>query len=211
MPARNHADDAAFGSGPVRGVTPPLLPTLMMAAILGAASYFCHEPVTVEAPAPVLATAVAAAPEAVVDAPFIPASLAFQTQFPMIVGAKVQLQAEATPVLQPHKAPARPARLAAPRRAEPARVVAKVVQDKATPVADRPLPFAAEADETPESVAAADDGVLPMIALPFVPTIRAVTQASAAAGAFVGAKGVALGAETANLGAAMTGWVGGLR
>ncbi|MCJ2036512.1 hypothetical protein [Methylobacterium sp. J-068] len=225
MAARTHADDAAFGSEPARGVTPPLLPTLMMAAILGAASYFCHEPAVIEAPVP--ATAVASAPEAVADAPFIPAPLAFQTQFPMIVAAR----AEAVAVVQPHKAPVRSARIAAPRRADP-RVVAratvekaptdKAATEKAALAPEKALPFAAEAEEPATSVAASDDGILPEIALPFAPTIRAVTRASAAAGAFMGAKGAALGTfvgakgavlgtETATLGAAVSGWVDGLR
>ncbi|KQQ44405.1 hypothetical protein ASF58_20935 [Methylobacterium sp. Leaf125] len=234
-------DQAAFESGSARGVTPPLLPTLAMAAILGGASYLCQEPAIV-APASVPATAVAAAPEATAETPFIPAPLAFQAQFPLVIVA----QAEAT--AQVHRTGPRPARLAAPRRFEnPRLAVAKVAPtaDKASqgsekvPQAfarppqgrEKALPFVAEA-EVSHAAAEGDEGVLPGIglpdvtlpdiALPFAPTIRAVTQAGAAAGAFMGAKtaaagtfvsaqGAALGAGTATLGAAVSGWVGRLR
>lgn len=226
MSACTPPDHAAFESGASRGVTPPLLPTLMMAVILGAASYFCHEPAAVQAPAPVLATAVASAPVATAEAPFIPAPLAFQTQFPMIVLA----QAEPAPAAQAHKA-ARPARIAAARRVESPRAVTRTLDkgpDRAPSTPDKPLPFAAE--DAPGTVAASDEGVLPdiappEIALPFAPTIRAVTQAGvaasqvgAAAGAYMdakaaalGAKSAALGAETVSLGAAVSGWVERLR
>lgn len=241
-------DQAAFESGSARGVTPPLLPTLAMAAILGAASYLCQEPAIV-APASVPATAVAAAPEATAETPFIPAPLAFQAQFPLVIVA------QAEPTAQAHRTGPRPARLAAPRRFEnPRLAVAKVAAtaDKASQGSDkasqgsekvpqafaRPpqgrekaLPFVAEA-EVSHAAAEGDEGVLPGIglpdvtlpdiALPFAPTIRAVTQAGAAAGAFMGAKtaaagtfvsaqGAALGAGTATLGAAVSGWVGRLR
>jgi hypothetical protein len=199
---------SAFDTGTARGVTPPLLPTLMMAVILGAASYLCHEPgrepaaVAPTASAP--ATAVATAPQAVAATPYIPAPLAFQTQFPMVVLA----QAEPTPAVQAHKAlPRAAARLAAPRRLDAARVAGKAPAATAT---DKPLPFMPEA-EADGTVAAADDGILPEVALPFAPTIRAVTRAGAAAGAFVGAGGAAIGAETATLGAAVSGWVERLR
>ncbi|KQU29329.1 hypothetical protein ASG63_17760 [Methylobacterium sp. Leaf94] len=234
-------DQTAFESGSARGVTPPLLPTLAMAVILGAASYLCHEPAPV-APASVPATAVAAAPEATAVAPFIPAPLAFQSQFPLVIVA------QAEPAAQAHRTLPRPARLAAPRGFEHPRLAAAKVApttDKAPQVSERApqaparppqvrekaLPSAAEA-EVSHAAAEGDEGVLPGIglpdatlpdlALPFAPTIRAVTQAGAAAGAFMGAKtaaagtfvsdqSAALGAETATLGAAVSGWIGRLR
>ncbi|MCI9882584.1 MULTISPECIES: hypothetical protein [Methylobacterium] len=182
-------------------MTPPLLPTLMMAVILGAASYLCHEPAAVAPPASVPATAVAAAPEAEAETLHIPAPLAFQTQFPLAMVA----QAEPAPVVQAHRSTPRTAtRLTAPRRVEAPRVAVK------TSPADKPLPFVAEV-EAASAVSDGDEGVLPEAALPFAPTIRAVTRASAAAGAFVGAQGAALGAGTASLGAAVSGWVERLR
>jgi len=194
---------SAFDTGTARGVTPPLLPTLVMAILLGGASYLCHEPTAAAPPASVPATAVAAAPEAVVETTHIPAPLAFQTQFPLVVVA----QAEPAPVVQAHRAMPRTATrlVVAPRRVEAPRVIGK-----AAPAADKPLPFVAEV-EAASAAADADEGVLPEVALPFAPTIRAVTRASAAAGAFMGAQGAALGAETATLGAAVSGWVERLR
>ncbi len=194
---------SAFETGTARGVTPPLLPTLVMAILLGGASYLCHEPTAAAPPASVPATAVAAAPEAVVETPHIPAPLAFQTQFPLVVVA----QAEPAPVVQAHRALPRTATrlVVAPRRVEAPRVVGK-----AAPAADKPLPFVAEV-EAASATADGDEGVLPEVALPFAPTIRAVTRASAAAGALMGAQGAALGAETATLGATISGWVERLR
>ena len=56
---------------------------------------------------------------------------------------------------------------------------------------------------------------LPDVALPFAPTIRAFSRASAAAGAFVVDKSAAAGAfvgdKGVTLGAAVSGWVGRLR
>ena len=222
MSACTPPEHATLDSVSSRGVTPPLLPTLAMAAILGAASYLCHEPAAVAPPAPVsaatLATAVAAAPASVAEAPFIPAPLAFQVQFPQ---TPVPMVAEADPArAAPAHRAARPARIAAARREAP-RVAAKAPSTAAPtapeqiPAPNRPLPFvaespfAAEAEET--TVASSEEGVLPALALPFAPTIRAVTQASAAAGAFVGAKGASLSAGTATLGAAVSGWMDGLR
>lgn len=210
MSACTPSAPAALDSGLSRGVTPPLLPTLVMAAILGAASYFCHEPTAVVTPAPVPATAVAAAPASVAEAPFVPASLAFPLQFPQTPVPMIAVaEAEVARPVAAHRA-TRPARVAAPRREVP-RVVAKAPD--ATPIPspasapDRPLPFAAE--ET--TVASSDEGLLPAIALPFAPTIRVVTQASAAAGAFVGAQGASLNAGATSLGSAVSGWVGHLR
>lgn len=224
MSACTPPEHAPLDSVSSRGVTPPLLPTLAMAAILGAASYLCHEPAAVAPPAPVsaaaLATAVAAAPASVAEAPFIPASLAFQVQFPQ---TPVPMVAEADPArVAPAHRVARPARLAAARREAP-RVATKAPQmaPEQIPAPDRPLPFVAESSFVAESpfaaeaqettVASSEEGVLPALALPFAPTIRAVTQASAAAGAFVGAKGASLSAGTASLGAAVSGWMDGLR
>ncbi|MGU3361839.1 hypothetical protein ACLBWX_16025 [Methylobacterium sp. M6A4_1b] len=192
---------SAFDTGTARGVTPPLLPTLMMAVILGAASYLCQEPTAVVPPASVPATAVAAAPEAEAETPHIPAPLAFQTQFPLAMVT----QADPAPVVQARRTtPRTVTRLTVSRRAEAPRVAGK-----ATP-ANEPLPFVAEV-EAASAVSDAEEGVLPEAALPFAPTIRAVTRASAAAGAFVGAQGAALGAGTATLGAAVSGWVERLR
>ena len=219
MSACTPPEHATLDSVSSRGVTPPLLPTLAMAAILGGASYLCHEPAAV-APAPVsaAATAVAAAPASVAEAPFIPASLAFKVLF---LQTPVPMVAEADPArAAPAHRAARPARIAAARREAP-RVAAKapsaapLTTPEQIPAPNRPLPFvaespfAAEAEET--TVASSEEGVLPALALPFAPTIRAVTQASAAAGAFVGAKGASLSAGTATLGAAVSGWMDGLR
>ena len=223
-------DQAAFESGTARGVTPPLLPTLAMAVILGAASYLCHEPAAVAPPASVPATALAAAPEATAEAPFIPAPLAFQTQFPLVV-------AQAEPAIQARKAVARPARIAAPRRPEPPRVATKapLAAEKTPQVFEKALPFVPEA-EVSQAAAETDGGLLPAVALPdvtlpdvalpFAPTIRAFSRASAAAGAFVvdksaaasafvvdksAAAGAFVGDKGVTLGVAVSGWVGRLR
>ncbi|KQP91622.1 hypothetical protein ASF60_17585 [Methylobacterium sp. Leaf113] len=204
MSACTSPAQSAFEAGTGRGVTPPFLPTLMMAVILGAASYLCHEPAAAPPPPSVPATAVAAAPETVVETPYIPAPLAFRTQFPMVVVAQAEPAA-----VQAHKAMPRPTRLAAPRRADPPRLATK-----ALPAPSKPMPFAPEAEESPiveRAVSTSDEGILPEIALPFAPTIRAVSEAGEAAGAFMGAKGAVLSAETATLGAAVSGLVGRLR
>lgn len=231
MSACTPPDPAAFESGSARGVTPPLLPTLAMAMILGAASYFCHEPAAVAPPASVPATAVAAAPEAQAETLYIPAPLAFRTQFPLVVAAQADAMTVGS-IPQIGKAVTRSARVA-PRRLENPRVAAKAppVVGRAPPVVEQALPFADEAEVSSAS-AGSDEGVLPGIglpdvalpdvALPFAPTIRTVSEAgaaasafvgakSAAAGAFVEAKGAALGVGTASLGAAVSGWVGRLR
>lgn len=218
-------DQAAFESGTARGVTPPLLPTLAMAVILGAASYLCHEPAAVAPPASVPATALAAAPEATAEAPFIPAPLAFQTQFPLAVVA------QAEPAIQARRAVPRPARIAAPRRPENPRVEnprlatkAPLAVEKTPQVFEKALPFAPEA-EVSQAAAETDGGLLPAVALPdvtlpdvalpFAPTIRALSRASAAAGAFVVDKSAAAGAfvgdKGVTVGAAVSGWVGRLR
>ncbi|KQU02223.1 hypothetical protein ASG60_17110 [Methylobacterium sp. Leaf469] len=192
------------------GVTPPLLPTLVMALVLGAASLFCREP-EVPAPAPTtLAARIASAPatlvsEAVPATPFVPAALTFPRQFPLMVAAHVAAPVQGTPPVQgtvaaPAVAQHRPSgpRVAALRRPAPAKAIAAPA---AAQHAD-PVGTVAQAEVPVEA-----GGLLPDLALPFAPAIRAVGRARD----FVGVQGAAARTQASALGGAVVDFVGTLR
>jgi hypothetical protein len=203
------------------GVTPPLLPTLLVALVLGAASLICREP---DAPAPVPATAIsitlaprsAEASEATATAMaaenFLPATLAFPRQFPLVMAAQAPVPPQAAA-----PGPHRPAgsRVATLRRTAPA---------KAAPAAEALHGQAAQADPIPHvatveakrvsggAVPAASgdllpDLSLPDLALPFAPAIQAAGRARD----FVGAQSTAARTQATALGGAVVEFVEALR
>ncbi|KQP08584.1 hypothetical protein ASF28_20735 [Methylobacterium sp. Leaf99] len=197
--------DEGLGMDATSGVTPPLLPTLLMALVLGAGSLLCREP-DAPAPAPMaaprtvisttMAPRIVAAPAiqvAEAAPPFVPAALAFPRQFPIVVAA-----ASMTAVAQ-HR-PAGP-RVAALRRAAPAKT--HIAEAAEVPRAD---PVASVAQVEAPAPAEADD-LLPDLALPFAPAIRAVGRARD----FVGIQGAAARTQASALGGAVVDFVGTLR
>ena len=116
MSACTPPDHAAFESGAARGVTPPLLPTLMMAVILGAASYLCHEPAAVAPPA--LGPGDGGGRRARGDGGDALHPGAPRLPDPVPHGRRGA--GRAAPAAQAHKAGPRPARIAAARRVETA-------------------------------------------------------------------------------------------
>lgn len=220
MLARNQCGSETGTLGPAAstGVTPPLLPTLVVAVVLAAASVFCPEtrtaPAAPETPVVRMASAMGPPAEAPAEVPFVPASLAFPLQFPITAALPVEAatrQAALPQAVLPQAAlpqaalpqaalPAHrtAARMAARNRPAPARGAQQVPAEPASmPVVARAEPVAPEAE----------DGVLPALALPFAPTIRVATQAAS----FVGAQSAAAGARAVALGDAVVGLVGGLR
>lgn len=186
------------------GVTPPLLPTLVMALVLGAASLLCREP-EVPAPAPTaLAARIASAPATLVSeagpaTPFVPAALTFPSQFPLMVAAHIAAPvqgAAAAPALAQHRPPG--PRVAALRRPAPVKAIAAPA---AAQHAD-PVGTVAQAEVPAEA-----DGLLPDLALPFAPAIRAVGRARD----FVGVQGAAARTQASALGGAVVDFVGSLR
>lgn len=183
------------------GVTPPLLPTLVVALVLGAASLLCRD---ADAPAPAptaLAARIASAPatlvsEAVPTTPFVPAALAFPHQFPLVVAVQTTAPAQAAapvPAVAQHR-PAGP-RVATLRRVPPTQAAPEI------PRAD-PVTSVVRAEAPVEA-----DGVLPDLALPFAPVIEAVGRAHD----FVGAQGAAARTQASALGGAVVDFVGTLR
>ncbi len=146
----------------------PFLPTLATALVLGAASLMCREPApSVSAPAASVAPhAFHAAVPAEAALPRPPAAIAFAQFPPSFVLPEVRTAAAAHPAAR--VATAGPLRRActAPRCAEgPPR---------------RPDPFSEVVRPAPvEAEAQVRDGLLPDLALPFVPAVRVVRDAAA--------------------------------
>ncbi|MCJ2080904.1 hypothetical protein [Methylobacterium sp. J-090] len=189
--------DEGLGMDATSGVTPPLLPTLLMALVLGAGSLLCREP---DAPAPAptaLAAQIASAPatlvaEAVPTTPFVPAALAFPRQFPLAVAAQAGAP---MPVIAQHR-PAGP-RVASLRRVAPPKAAVAPEIPRVDPVAS-----VARAEVPVEA-----DDFLPDLALPFAPAIQAVGRARD----FVGVQGAAARTQASALGGAVVDFVGTLR
>lgn len=184
----------ALASESGSGMALPLLPTLVVAVIVAAASFLCSEPARVSSEAPAIAAAVAESPAAQpasVDAAanFVPAALAFR-QFPFVVEARSEA----------------PQRRAAPRVAARTTIrrpdIARADAIHAAPAIMKAGPAAPPPVET-----ASEDAPLPAIALPFAPAISALGRA----GSFIGAQGTVAGARAVALGDAVVGLVGGLR
>ncbi|NEU13377.1 hypothetical protein G3T14_14735 [Methylobacterium sp. BTF04] len=203
MAARNRcsAEADALRSEATAGVTPPLLPTLVVAVVLAAASFYCEVPAThPTTPAPALAVRMSAATlspaaEAPVVTPFVPAALTFPLQFPIVVAAHAEGATRQIALQVPPHRPAGP-RIATVRRPVPTKIAPA---DSAVVGSAAVEPVSIDASAGPET----DEGVLPSLALPFAPTIRAATRAAT----FVGVQSAAVGAEAASLGEAMAGIV----
>lgn len=181
MTVRHHCGsvDEGLSLEATSGVTPPLLPTLVVALVLGAASLLCREPDAPTSTAPTTAISTTLAPRSVAEPrsvvepvttgsiaeTFVPATLAFPRQFPLVLTA----QAVAPPQASARR-PAAP-RVATLRRTPPAKppVPAEAVRGEAAP-AD-PI-----AGIDTASRGASDDSMpnwsLPDLALPFAPAIE---------------------------------------
>lgn len=189
------------------GMALPLLPTLVVAVIVSAASFLCQAP---SAPSPEATASVSAveaqgpqdsAPEAIA---FVPAALAFGGQFPL--RDDVAWIAEAAP----RRAAPRVAAVKPPsRRPDAARPeMARNDGHKADglkPDAARVAPVVAARTTVPSEPfeAASDEGLIPDLAIPFAPAISALTRA----GSFVGTQSAAAGAQAVALGNVVTGLV----
>ncbi len=213
MLARNQCGSETGTLGPAAstGVTPPLLPTLVVAVVLAAASVFCPDtrtaPAAPEAPAVRMSSMMAPAAEAPAEVAFMPAALAFPLQFPITAALPVETatrpaglpqaslpQTSLSQAAIPAHRPA--ARIAARNRPAPAR---GAQQGPAEPV-----PVVAGAEPASPEVG---EGVLPALALPFAPTLRIASRAAN----FVGVQSAAAGAKAVALGDAVVDLVGSLR
>ncbi len=203
---RHGSDLDHFASESRAGMALPLLPTLVVAALVGAMA-LCHEPA---APGPeTRAAAIDAAqravggePQAKVDvANPLPASLAFTQQFPMnpeiwvvpSAAAQVALRTEtsrpaATRSLRAaaarHVCPGPRCGEAASARADEVHVVA------ATDASPHPSRNSSATEDSP--FPDLPDLALPDLTLPFAPTVRAATR-------FVGEQAVAMRSEAVTL------------
>ena len=155
----------------------PFLPTLATALVLGAASLLCREPAPAPAPVAPSAPAASVAPHAFhaaapVEAalPRPPAAIAFAQVPPSFVPPSFvlpEIRTAAHPVARVATTAGTPRRACtAPRCAEgPPR---------------RPDPFSEAVRPAPvEAEAQVRDGLLPDLALPFAPAVRAVGDAAA--------------------------------
>lgn len=207
MTVRNHcgSTDEGLGMDATSGVTPPFLPTLLVALMLGAASLLCREP-EVSAPVPATAISTTLAPRNIVEPvatgsiaeAFVPATLAFPRQFPLVLTAQA--------VAPPQASPRRPAgpRVATLRRMAPAKAPAPAPAEAVHGEAD-PIPHVAGIDAMPD--ASPSDLSLPDLALPFAPAIQAAGRVRD----FVGGQGVAARTRAAALSGAVVEFVEALR
>lgn len=207
----------ALASEAGSGMALPLLPTIVVAVIVSAASFLCQTP-----SAPVLETPVgppmvemesrtaqANPAEADPTVAFVPAALAFRDQFPLRDHGAMSVAATGA-VTPPRRPAARVAAKPTLRRTDPARSetaraesarpdavrVPSVAVAKAPAVA--PEPFRVEAE--------AEEDLVPRLALPFAPAISAISRA----GSFVGTQSAAAGAKAVALGNVVTGLVDSL-
>ena len=208
-------DPNAFASESGAGTALPLLPTLVVAAVVGALA-LCREPVpTPVAPDHQPTAGAMAAQEAQEAAPIVigpyqvgldragrlaaadglPGSIAFARHFPVIADGSAE-----------RVAPARVARAAHPRPDCTGGRCAETT--RALAASPRPMPPVRTAVHATAPVdAEPETGMLPDVALPFAPTIRVVNQAVG----FVGHRASAAGTDALALCDAVTGFVGGLR
>ncbi|WP_155935154.1 hypothetical protein [Methylobacterium sp. 10] len=189
----------------------PLLPTIVVAMIVSAASFLCQTP---SAPVPetpasprmveMESRTAQAEPIETADlgAAFVPAAFAFRDQFPlrdpvaMTAGAAPRRATSRTAAAKPSQRRSDSAR-SEMAKAEATRPDASrapsVVAAKAAAVSPEPFRIEAEADED----------LVPRLALPFAPAISAISRA----GSFVGTQSAAVGAEAMALGNVVTGLV----
>lgn len=198
----------ALASEAGSGMALPLLPTIVVAMIVSAASLLCQTPSAPETPARTRIvemenrTAQASPIEtADLGTAFVPAAFAFRDQFPL------RDPVTTTASVAPRRATSRTAAAKpSPRRPDSARSeMAKA--EAARPDVNRvPSVVAAKATVSPEPFrveAEADEALIPHLALPFAPAISAITRA----GSFVGTQSAAVGAEAMALGNVVTGLV----
>lgn len=200
----------ALASEAGTGMALPLLPTIVVAVIVSAASFLCQTP---SAPIPetpastriveMESRTAQARPIETADlgTAFVPAAFAFRDQFPL------RDMVTTTASIAPRRATSRTAAVKpSQRRSDSAR--SEMAKTEATrPDANRvPSVVAAKAAISPEPFrveAEADEELIPHLALPFAPAISAITRA----GSFVGTQSAAVGAEAMALGNVVTGLV----
>lgn len=205
------------------GMALPLLPTLVVAVIVSAASFLCQTPsVVAPEPLPTSVSAVEPAPDQTgsieAAAPYVPAAFAFRDQFPLREDVVRLAETRAEPA---HRRPGPsiatvkpPRRPDVPRselaRSELARAEAgkgESGKDGSTKVGsgeiEGPKAVAAKAPEPFTLEAVSEEGLIPDLAIPFAPAISALTRA----GRYVGTQSAAVGAEALALGGAVTGLV----
>lgn len=212
MAARNlcRSDPTAFASEASAGAALPLLPTLVVAAVVGAMA-LCREPAppTHEPVAAVTASHETAEP--IVIGPYqvgldgsgrptatgqLSGSLAFARHFPVIVETPVE-----------RVAPTRVARAAHPRAGCTG---ARCAETTGALAAAPPRPAETTRGATPAAFPVElerEAGLLPDLALPFAPTIRAVKQVVG----FVGHQAATARADAVALCDSVADLVGGLR
>lgn len=192
--ARRDSVEMSVRGAPEGRLSLPFLPTLAMAVVIGAASMLCREP----AKGPALPPAAEVGPQAFAPAPTplpaaparAPAAVIFAEHYPLAVGAaprpapRLAAAASRRHLLRAAEAP--------PRR--PEGLVAKSV-----PVQD---PLDAARIERSEEVAQEAETLLPELALPFAPAVRAVGEAAS----YVGGKAASV---TGAVGGAVGGTVRG--
>lgn len=227
MTVRNHCGsvDEGLSMDATSGVTPPFLPTLFVALLLGAASLVCREsdtpapdPTTSisttlaprSATAPVATIAAGMVDEAEAAVTFVPAALAFPRQFPLVLATQVAAAQTATPqTATPQVVAQGPHRPAGPRIATLRRSAA----GKTTHVAEPPRGEAPQADPIPHVAKAETSGDVmpdlspPDFALPFAPAIQTVGRVRD----FVGVQGAAARTQVTALGGAVVEFVEALR
>lgn len=207
----------ALASEAGSGMALPLLPTIVVAVIVSAASFLCQTPSATVPETPIgppmvemeSRTAQASPTEADPVAPFVPAAFAFRDQFPLRDHGAMSVAAMGAVTAPRHAAPrvaAKPSlRRTDPERSETARAefarpdavrAPSVVAARAPAAA--PEPFRVEAE--------ADEDLVPRLALPFAPAISAISRA----GSFVGTQSAAAGARAVALGNVVTGLVDSL-
>lgn len=197
---RHGSDPDHFASESRAGMALPLLPTLIVAALVGTMA-LCHEPA---APGPeTRAAAVDAAQQVPVGEPQgevavanpLPASLAFAQQFPM--NPEIWVVPSATAQVALRTEPSRPAATRTVRvtttASRPTCPGTRCGDPRAVATADAPTsPPRHVADVEDSPFPALPDLALPDLTLPFAPTVRAATR-------FVGEQAVAMRSEAGTL------------
>ena len=182
---------SGLASGERASASLPFLPTLVTALVLAGASFLCREPAQ-DKPVPPVASVEKVVlidphafpePAASPAEPRPPAALAFAQAYPMLPAEPRAMASRPAPRIAAMP-PRRPPCLrceATPRRPEPA-LAARPAELKATeasrfePVTAELVPPELGGPETVE--AAAEDTLLPDLALPFAPATRAAGRAA---------------------------------
>lgn len=158
------------GAGPDARVSLPFLPTLVTALVIGAGSLICREPAKVPSLPPVAVGPQAFAP-APAPAPLsrAPAAVIFAEHYPLVAGAatrpapRLAAAASRRQILRAAEASRRPD-LPAAKPALPADPLGPAARERA--------------EERVETVAEEAEGLLPELALPFAPALRAAGEAA---------------------------------